>query len=74
MTYESIRINNKTLMLLDKIKKEHETYDDLLQKIIACYIEFVEIKDLIEADLAYENNKNIITFSSIEELDKFFKE
>lgn len=32
-----------------------------------------EIKDLIQADIAYENNRDIIRFKTIEELDKFFE-
>lgn len=35
--------------------------------------EYEEIKDLIQADIAYENNRDIIIFKTIEELDKFFE-
>lgn len=35
--------------------------------------EYEEIKDLIQADIAYANNRDIIRFKSIEELDKFFE-
>lgn len=69
-----IHVKESTYKRLCERRMGTNTINNIIEQALDSEEEYEEIKDLIQADIAYVNNKDIIRFKSIEELDKFFSE
>lgn len=73
METKSIRVSLVNHERLVNFGHKNDSFNDIISKILDAYEEYLEVKDLIEADAEFERGEGI-SFSSFEELEAYLDE